>query len=81
MEGVKILSVYHVAEDPEDCEKVTLNPSGIKYVSSRDAKVNGIDLKNVQIFFYDSEPLIVSISAWDLSTLESVVGAYHEDGY
>jgi len=71
-ENFRTLVVNHIGNVPEEDMRVAISPPAVKYITSRDIKVNGRDLKDVMIIFNDSDHLPLTISAFELSVMEEI---------
>ena len=74
--NMRVLTLQHYGETPEDDLQVTLSPATIKMVASKDVQIQGRLVKEVTILFIDSDPVELNLSPIDLLSLQSVVGAY-----
>ncbi len=73
---MRVLTLSHFGEKPEDDLQVTLSAMNIKMTAAKDAQVQGRPVKNVTILFMDSDPIELNLSAFDLLQLETIVGSY-----
>lgn len=71
-ENFKTLVVNHIGSIPADDMRVAISPTAVKYITSRDITQNGRELKDVMIIFNDSDHLPLTLSAFDLLTIEEI---------
>ena len=74
--SLKVLAINHIDENPEDSVRIVISPATVKMVASKDMILNGRDLKLISIHYIDGECVGFNVSAFDLMTLEEVIGGY-----
>jgi hypothetical protein len=73
---LRILTLHHFGELPEEDLRVTLAAMNIKMIAAKDGTVQNRPVKITTILFMDSEPVTLNLNEIDLMAVENVVGAY-----
>jgi hypothetical protein len=75
--NMRVLRVFHIGETPEEDLEVTISPSIIKVVATRDNIIRDRPVKETTVFFIDDlEPMEFNLSPLDALTISQVAGAY-----
>lgn len=75
--NMRVLTLHSFGETPEEDFRVTLSAMSIKMVAAQDGMVQNRPIKVTTILFMDDpETVTLNLSDFDLTQLESVVGAY-----
>lgn len=74
--NMRVLTLQHFGEKPEEDLEVTLLALSIKMVMARNIRIQEREIKEVTVLFMDSEDVTLNLSPMDLLQLQSVVGAY-----
>lgn len=74
--NLRVLTLQHFGETPEEDLQVTLSAMSIKMVCARDTMVQDREVKETTVLFLDSEEVCLNLNAIDLLQLQAVVGSY-----
>lgn len=73
---LRVLTLQHYGETPEEDQRVTLSAISIKMVAAQLGTMQGRPVNLTSILFLDSDPVNLVLNDIDLRQLESVVGTY-----